>query len=405
VEQEAQLKRTLTLPVITFYGIGTILGAGIYVLIGKVAGTAGMYAPISFLIAATVATFTAFSYAEMCSRYPKSAGEAIYIKAGFQWEWLATIVGWLIVLTGIVSAATISNGFVGYLHLFIPNAPESLVIVLLTLVMGSIAAWGIKESATIIVVITLLEISGLLLVLAVAGDSLATLPQRWHELRPPSDGHIWAGIGLGGFLAFYAFIGFEDMVNCAEEVINPERTLPIAILLALVVSATLYVLVSLVAVLSLGADSLAASNAPLARIVENAGYSITTIGMISLVAVVNGALVQIIMASRVIYGLGFQHGAPRFLSYVHPKTQTPLVATILVTIMVLGLALWFPLETLAKSTSFIILSVFALVNISLLLVKRREPKHMGSVCYPRIIPFIGFLLCISFLGVQIFVGR
>ena len=185
------LKRSLSLPLITFYGLGTILGAGIYVLIGKVAGAAGMYAPISFGLAAVIAGFTAFSYAELSARYPRSAGEAVYVQEAFHTFWLSASVGWAVVATGIISTATMANGFVGYLLLYIEPA-DWLIISVFVISLGILAAWGISESAWVATIITILEVVGLCMVLIIAGDNLAQLPARWNELVPPFSGEALA---------------------------------------------------------------------------------------------------------------------------------------------------------------------------------------------------------------------
>jgi len=398
----AVLKRSVSFFQISFYGLGTILGVGIYVLISKVAATSLMYAPIAFAIAALIAAFTGLSYGELAGRYPKSAGEAVYVKEALRWRSLANITGWLVVLTGIVSAATLSRGFVGYLHLFI-QMPDWVAISLIILALGALASWGIREAVWVAVFITLIEVGGLLFVLYVAGDSLQTLPERLPELIPPMDWKTWTTILSGAFLAFYAFIGFEDMVNLAEEVHSPQRSLPYGIIIALSVATVLYILVALVAVLALPIKELAQSTAPLALIVQKqGGVSSQFMGVVSLIAVLNGALVQIIMASRVVYGLGKQKGVPKIFSKIHPERQTPIFATILITLTTLVLALWFPLTTLARSTSTIILVVFSLVNLSLIVVKFRKlvPVHDDGVRFPMIIPIIGFLSCVAFLGFQ-----
>lgn len=386
-----ELKRSLSLLQITFYGLGTILGAGIYVLVGKVAGDAGMYAPVSFLVAAILAVLTGLSYAELCARYPKSAGVAFYTHEGFGRQHLSVAAGFLIILTGLVSAATLVNGFVGYLQVFVAP-PDWLVITLLVLVLGALAAWGIDESVFAASAITLIEVGGLLLILFVAGGSLADLPARLPELIPPLDGVAWHGILLGSFLAFYAFIGFEDMVNVAEEVKRPERNLPRAILIAVGVSTVLYLLVALVAVLAMPPHELSQSRAPLAVIYERStGSAPTLISLISLLAVVNGALVQIIMGSRVFYGMSREGWLHRALGRVNLRTRTPLLATALVTALVLVLALWLPLITLAKATSFIILIVFAIINLALARIKLRAPKPKGVRTYPLWVPVAGFI--------------
>lgn len=397
MSNQVSLKRELSLPLLTFYGLGTILGAGIYVLIGEVAGTAGRHAPMAFGMAAIIAGFTAFSYAELSSRYPHSAGEAVYLLEAFQRPWLAGFAGWAVAVIGAVSAATIANGFVGYFALYV-ESPAWLVITSLVLALGALAAWGISQSAWVATFITLLELFGLVLVVVAGIRHLSEAPKLWQILTPPPSTDVWLSITLGAFLAFYAFIGFEDMVNVAEEVKSPEHTMPKAIVLALMTATTLYILVGVVAVTSLPVGVLAVSDAPLARIVEGSGINArTSIGVIGLVAVVNGALIQIIMASRVLYGMGQRHMAPRWLCSVHPRTRTPLPATLAVTLTILTLALWLPLVTLAKTTSFVTLIVFALVNLSLVRVKRRTPRTLSAVHYPLWVPVTGFILCVGML--------
>ncbi len=280
--------------------------------------------------------------------------------------------------------------------------PDWLAISLLVVSLGLLAAWGISESVWAATIITLLELLGLLIVLFVAREGLTDLPQRWVELMPPSTTDVWTGIALGGFLAFYAFIGFEDMVNVAEEVKNPRRNLPLAIILALCVSTLLYVLVALTAVLALPIETLSQSTAPLATIIEYHNQtSPISIGLISLVAIINGALIQIIMASRVMYGMARQNVAPRFFGNVNPFTRTPVRATMATTITVLVLALWLPLLTLAQAASFITLAIFALVNLALWRLKLLTPHPAGVVRYPLLVPVIGFILCLSLMIAQL----
>jgi amino acid transporter len=398
------LKRSLSLPLITFYGLGTIIGAGIYVLIGVVASKAGMFSPLAFLLAAFIAGFTAFSYAELTSRFPRSAGEAVYFQEAFDKRWLSSGVGWSVVAIGLVSAATIANGFVGYLEFFI-QIPDWLAITCLVISLGLIAAIGISQSVWIATVITIIEIGGLIYVLVVAGDNFSQLPERLPELIPSLDASTWNGIFVGAFLAFYAFIGFEDMVNVAEEVKDAPRTLPKAIIIALIISTILYLAIALVAVLALPINELASSNAPLALIVENSveasnNKSTLLISAISLIAVVNGALIQIIMASRVLYGMGNTGLAPHRLAKIHPRTQTPLLSTGLTVLAVLALALWLPLVTLAQITSFITLTIFAGVNLALIKLKLRTPIVPKTVHYPLWVPIMGATLSIIFLVLQ-----
>ncbi len=399
--EEVELRRSLSLPLITFYGLGTILGAGIYVLVGKVAGIAGMFAPISFMLAAVTAGLSAFTYMELCSRYPLAGGAAVYTQQGFRMRWLSILVGFLIVLSGLVSAATISRGFVGYFRVFV-DMPEILVIVAAVLVLAVLACWGIAQSVTAAAVATVIEVGGLLLIIGVAYASFGVLPERLPELIPPFELVAWEGIFLGGFLAFYAFIGFEDMVNVAEEVKNPERNLPRAILLAIAISTVLYLAVSLAAVLALPLDRLSASGAPLALMFEQAtGASPKIMAAISLFAVINGALIQIIMAARMLYGMSREGWLPKGVGKLNARTQTPILATVLVSIAVLVLALALPLVTLAKVTSFAILAVFAIISLALIRLKRAGPPATGVYTVPAWVPYASMISALALLGLQV----
>ncbi len=398
----APLSRRLNLPLLVLYGLGTTIGAGIFVLVGKVAGRAGMWAPVSFLAASLLAAFTAFSFAELVARYPRSAGEAIYVREGFRSHRLALAVGLMVALSGVVSSAAIVNGSVGYLNEFVA-LPHALGVLLILALLAALAAWGIGESVAAAAVFTVLEIGGLVLVIWAAKGSFADLPARAGELLPPLEGAAWIGVMAGAMLAFYAFLGFEDLVNVAEEAKDVTRTMPLAILLTLVVTTLFYVLVSLAAVLTVSPAELAESAAPLAMIYERGtGGGSGAVSAIAVFAVLNGALIQMIMASRVIYGLADQGELPAALAWVHPRRRTPLVATALVAGVILALALFFPLERLAETTSVIVLIVFALVNLALVLIKRRGTPPPESVrTFPIWIPAVGFAVSTAFLALQL----
>ena len=403
----ATLKRSITFPLLTLYGLGTILGAGIYVLIGKVAAVAGFYAPLAFVMAALLAGVSGYSYAALSSRYPKSAGEAVYVQAAFQLKPLSSLVGWMVLLTGIVSAATITNGFVGYLNVFVAVDKITAVTVALSL-LALLACWGVSQSVIAAGFVTVLEIFGLLLVLFIAGDVLLTVPGQALNLVPSvTDSGAWFAVLLGAFIAFYAFIGFEDMVNMAEEVKTPESTLPKAIIAALLLSSVLYLLIALVAVLSLPLEELKNSTAPMKDILsQHNAKAATVIALISLIAVINGALVQIIMGARVLYGMGRQGLAARVFAQINPSTQTPIIATLLVVFVVWLFAVALPLITLAKITSFIIIFVFMLINMALakLLINERKAgvaSLEGEVMSIALsVPVIGVVLCAAFLLLQ-----
>lgn len=385
-----QLKRSLTLPLVTFYGIGTILGAGIYVLVGKVAGFAGMHTPVAFLLALLLAAFSAFSYAEFSARYPMSAGESVYIFKGLNSRILSVLVGICISLGSATSVATLLHGVAGYLSVFF-TINHAIVIVGLALIIGLIVAWGITESVAIATMMTLMSMAGLGLVVWVSRGNLDLLPARLPEMMPKFDVSSWEGILAGSFVAFYAFLGFEDIVNVAEEVHDPHRNLPWAILLALIITTLFYLAVSVVCVLSLPSDQLSGTDAPLAVLYSNVtGRSPAVITLISLVSVLNGALIQIIKASRMLYGMSRQGWLPFWLGEVYAKTQTPVYATLIVTATVMLFGLSLPLIELAKLSSFITLSVFALVNLSLWRLKVKGPVPEGIFTIPFWVPVFGF---------------
>ena len=395
---DTTLKRALKLPAVTLYGVGAILGAGIYVLIGEIAGQAGYFAPLSFLLAAIIAVFSAFSYAELSARFPRSAGEAVYIDEAFGQRWLTWLIGLLVIFTGIVSAATMATGIVGYFHLYL-DWPGLLITTLFVIIIGGIAIWGIEEAAWAVIIITLIEIGGLLFVIFIAADSFEISALIRNEQPVPEAGTVITGILLGSFLAFFAFIGFEDMVNIAEEIKQPEKTLPKAILLAIAIATLLYMAVIYSALAVLPAEKLAASSAPLADVAAAKGYPAVWIGLISIIAIVNGAIVQLIMASRVIYGMATNRLLPEALAQVNSYTATPVRATVLCIVITLLLALLFPLASLAQATSVIVLSVFTLVNLALIRINS-VLLPVETIHYPQWVPYIGAVLCISMLVIK-----
>ncbi len=401
-QEDGQLKRSISLPFLIFYGLGTMIGGGIYALTGKVAGIAGLYAPISFALSAFLALITAFSYAELAARFPLSAGEVRYVSAAFSRKNFAALIGWLIIFTGVVSSAALANATTGFIQdlVDLPGVPITAALVL---VMGLIVAWGITESVALVTIITLIEIGGLLLVVFVGRHDLAMLGTRWPELVPQAglyDLALWSSIFSGAFLAFYAFIGFEDMVNVSEEVKDVRRVMPLAIITCIIATLVIYVLVSLVAVLAVPPEELAQSNTPMAMIMEHNGPGVPPylMGLISMLATMNGVLVQMIMGSRVLYGMAKGGEAPAIFSHVNARTQTPLLATGLVVGAVLVFALLFDLTTLAKAASAIVLFVFAAVNAALIKLKwpgETRPHNLFTV--PFVLPLAGFVICSAML--------
>jgi amino acid transporter len=394
---EVGLKRSLSLPLIVLYGLGTIVGAGIYALTGVVAQTAGLLAPLSFLLASVLAGFSAISLAELSSRFPKSAGEAVYVMEGFRWKTLSAAVGLFVILSGLVSSATILNGFVGYLQDLLPVGRE-LAIIGIGLIIGFIAAIGIGASVSVAALVTLIEVGALFFIIGFGLEGLSTLPQKYGEANIVLTGATVTGVIAATVPAFFAFIGFEDMVNVAEEVKNPRRNLPRAILITLLLTGFLYVLVSLVAIGNVPLEDLVKSSAPLTHVYEaSSGRSGEWISTIAIFAMLNGALIQVIMAARVFYGLAQQGSLPKLIGRVDPRTHTPLIATAIATVFVIAMAIFGSLESLARLTAFIILIVFTLVNLALLKVKARDPNPPEAIVFPQWIPLLGAISSAAFV--------
>jgi basic amino acid/polyamine antiporter, APA family len=400
---EPGLKRALSLSHATLYGLGVTIGAGIYVLIGAAASRAGMYAPLAFIGAAILIGLSGASFAELAGRLPVAAGEAAYVRKAFDSRRLAAAVGLLVVGIAIVSAAAISIGSAGYLGVFIA-LPEPLLVAAIVLAMGLIAAWGVRESVSFAAAMTLIEVGGLVVLIAAGAASGPELVTRLPEVIPPLDDRsVLAGIMGTALLAVFAFIGFEGLANIAEEVREPHRTLPRAIFLTLAISTTLYVLVVWVALVAVPHDELARSPAPLALVFERlTGASPHMMGAVALVATLNGIIVQIIMSSRVLYGLAQQGDLPAVFAKVHRVTRTPILSTVFTTALILVLALAVPLHQLADFTSRITLIVFAAVNLSLIRIKARSFEAQGDVYVaPGWVPWAGFVSCVALLAADI----
>ncbi len=388
------LKRSVSLPFLIFYGVGTIVGGGFYALLGEVVGLSGMATPIAFLLTGLLAMVSAFSFAELSARFPVSAGEAQYVDAGFGNAALTRLTGWLVMATGIVSTATLCVASAGFIAPLLPAdlaAAPLVIISLLYLVMFVIAAWGIGGSVLVVSLVTIIEVGALVYVFVINADVLTTLPSRAADIWPTQ----WTGVFAGAFLAFYAFIGFEDMVNLAEEVKSPRRNMPLAIFICIGAAGLLYVAVALVAVLAVSPEALANSPAPVAALASGQGWWPTTgLWMVSILAGLNGALVQIIMAARVGYGMARAGRAPAWLGAVHKTRRTPIKATALVVGIGWMLASFLPIATLAEVTSGIVLLVFTLVNLALWRLKVQGRAAMSSDVpnFPNWLPLLGFLV-------------
>lgn len=400
-----RLVRSLTLTHAVLYGLGVTIGAGIYVLVGLAAGRSGMHAPLAFIGAALVMAFSAASFAELGTRMPVSASEAAYVQAAFRLDWLSLGVGLLVVTTAIISAATISVGSAGYVAVFLP-IPAPWIISGVVLAMGAVACLATVQSITFAGVMTLIEVGGLLLII-VAGlgygtDVVTRLPEIWPSA---SDMTAWIGIAGTALIAVFAFIGFEHLVNIAEEIKEPSRNLPRALFLTLGLTALLYGVVVWIAVTAVPPEELARSSAPLALVFERlTGLPLVTMSAIAIVATLNGIIVHMIMIARVIYGLADQGSLPKVLARLNPVTHTPLVATAIGVGGILLLALAVPLAGLADLTAGFTLVIFAIVNLALIRIKSRNeaPRPETFIC-PRWVPFAGLISSVMLLVVDLIV--
>lgn len=395
------LRRSLSLPLLVLYGVGITIGAGIYVLIGAVAGHAGRYAPWSFVLAAVAMSFTVGSYVELATRFPVSAGEAAYVRAAFGSRVGSTLIGTLTITIGIVSSATVALGAAGYIGQFVA-LPQSVIVIGVIGALGLIAAWGILESVLLASLFTLIEAGGLLIVIAAA--LYTGLPFVSVIVTPPPfDAAVLSGIGFASLLAFFAFIGFEGLANVIEEAKDPRRDIPRAMAWTLAISTVLYVAVAAVAVSAVPPPELAASPAPLSLVFKTiAGISPLTISLIAIVATLNTILAQMTMAARIVYGMARQGDLPRAAGHVHARTATPIIATALIGAATIALALTVPFERLAESTSLATLAVFASVNLSLLKLRHRAVAHTAytadHVRVPLFVPVAGLASCLAMMA-------
>lgn len=392
------LRRSLGVTLLTLYGVGVTVGAGIYVLIGAVARHAGMMTPLAFLFAAVVMGLTVASYAELCTRFPVAAGEAAYVRAAFGGRWVSTITGVIMIGTGVIASATVAIGSAGYIAQFI-DLPRPIIITAVIAVLAIVVAWGVLESVVLASIFTIIEVGGLLLIIAAAWRAnlgIAPALTAW----PPLEFTQWTGVLLASLLAFFAFTGFEDLTNMIEEAHAPERNVPLAMAMTLAITTTLYIIIAAVAVTVLTPDELAGSSAPLSLVFQKvAGIGTTAISLVAIVSTLNTIIAQMTMSIRVVYGMAKQGDLPRKLAQVHGKTATPLLATGIIMLLALGFALIVPFERLAESTSLATLVVFALVNLALLKIRSsrirpaRAPIHV-----PLVIPLLGLIACVVMIA-------
>lgn len=373
VESESAdgLERSLTLPWLVFYGVGVTIGAGIFALVGEILSTAGTNAPLAFLVAGFVAGVTAVSYMQLVRAFPRAGGEAVFANRGLG-PVAGRVAGLGVVVTGTISSAVISIAFAGYVRSIV-ELPERAVVFAVVLLLALVAMRGAKESVLFAGVLTLVEVGTLLVVIGFGLPLLGDGQAVTETLTPGVNGIGITPIFAGAVVAFFAYVGFEDIANMAEETVDARRTVPRAIAATLVITLTLYVLLAMIAALVPNRGAVADSAAPLATMFEElSGYDARIVSALAILAMVNGILVQIVMASRVLYGMAREDLLPSYFAQVDPVRHTPVRATRIVSVVILVLALFFPLVGLAKATSLVTLGVFTLVNLSLFVLGLRS---------------------------------
>ncbi len=403
----ATLRRTVGPFQLTLYGLGSMLGSGIYGLIGQAAGQTGNAVWLAFLVAMVAALLTALSYASLGSRYPRAGGAAYVTERAFGMPLLSFVVGLAVVCSGLTSIATQSQVFAVNLAALIglPLLPVWAIAIGFLLIVTGLVLRGIRESMWVNVVCTVIEATGLLLVIAVGIPFWGSVDLLETPAGIGGDG-ILVLVIQGAVLTFFAFIGFEDTLNVAEECRDPQRTIPLALVSAMLLGALIYVAVAITAVSVVPWQELADAPAPLAEVMARAAPAFPALVLtgITLFAVGNTALVNYVTSSRMVYGMASQGLLPKALSEVHPRTQTPHMATMVLLVVLLPLAFFGSIAELASATVLMLLVVFAIVNVALFLLQGRKDEALGKFEVPRWVPALGALVCLGLIGVRVSTG-
>jgi amino acid transporter len=399
VEEGSGLRRVITSPLLLLLIVGDVLGGGIYALVGEVGKETGGAIWAAFVLALVMALFTAGSYAELVSKYPKAGGAGLYAHRAFGSRFLSFIVAFAVVASGIASASTLARGFGGdYLSAFVDLPVELAALLLLSLV-ALLNFRGISESVRVNVGFTLVEVAGLLLIVVIAavalgqGDADAGRPLEFKQGES-----VLIATLAGAAVAFYALIGFEDSVNLAEETRNPRRVFPPVLFGGLLLAGAIYLLVTIGASMVVPTDDLAGSSGPLLEVVDQGplGVPEKLFSAIGLLALSNGALINMIMSSRLLYGMAEENVVPGPFRAVHPGRRTPWFAIAFTTVVAAALVLTGDLSSLADTTVALLVVVFAVVNVSVLVLRRDEVEG-EHFRVPSLVPVCGVAISAALL--------
>jgi basic amino acid/polyamine antiporter, APA family len=407
---EPELKRVMGPKLLLLFVVGDILGTGVYALTGQVAGEVGGAAWLPFIIAFAVATLTACSYLELVTKYPRAAGAALYAHKAFGIHLVTFLVMFTVMCSGITSASAASSAFASNFSVGfgIEGTPALLLVlaVAFMLLMAVVNLRGVAEGVGLNVVLTLVELSGLLMVILIGAFAIFGGQADFSRVvvfESESGKNVVLAVSTATSLAFFAMVGFEDSVNMAEEVRQPHKIFPKVMLTGLGITAVVYVLIAIIAVALVPVGDLKESTTPLVTVVQTAapGFPIgQLLPFISLFAVGNSALINMMMASRLIYGMSKQGVLPPFLSKVLPGRRTPWAAILFTTIIALGLISFISLDPknpvvplLGGTTSLLLLAVFAVVNVAVLVLRRERVDH-DHFRTPSALPVIGAIVCV-----------
>jgi len=398
-EHSSPLQRALTTRTLTIFVIGDVLGAGIYALVGEVGAETGGAIWTAFTAAFVLALLTAFAYAELVTKYPQAAGSALYVDRAYRVPFFTFIVAFAVMSSGIASAGTLARAFAGdYFSEFV-DLPLLLVALVFIVVVAAINLRGISESVKVNVALTAVEVLGLVLIVLIGIVALGQGDADFGRNFEFREGESVVFVIVGGAsLAFYALIGFEDSVNVAEETRDPSRAFPRALFIGLAVAGFIYLLVTLTASMVVPVDDLSGSDGPLLEVVRQGPLDIPVklFSGIALLAVANGALINMIMASRLVYGMSRRGIVPQSFGRVLPERRTPHIAIAFTTLLAAILIATGDLASLADTTVLLLLLVFSVVNVTALVLRRDGVEHEHFRA-PAVLPVLGAVVSVALI--------
>jgi amino acid transporter len=387
--------------------IGDILGTGIYTLTGQVAKHVGGIAWLPFLVAFGIALMTAFSYLELVTKYPRAAGAALYTHKAFGVHFVTFIVAFAVMCSGITSASTASRAFAANLSISFDLGFQDPGIMLLSILFMMLIAIvnfrGVGESVKANVALTLVELTGLLIIIMIGLWALGTGQgdiSRALTFEPAGDRGMFWSVIAATTLAFFAMVGFEDSVNMVEETKDPSKIFPKVLLTALLVAAVIYVLVSISAITLVPAAELGEGEAPLLQVVSAGapGFPLGVFGVITMFAVANSALINMLMASRLVYGMSREGVLPPILGRVHRDRRSPYVAIVFTSLLAFGLITFVgTVPALGGTTALLLLGVFTVVNVAVLVLRKNKVGH-AHFKTPTTLAVLGVFSCAFLVG-------